>query len=284
MDIRDFDRPWEIRSVRSGGARSTRCGTRAERLAERAAARRSDERLPSTRILEPLIAYVANVRDQEALQSRRDYDAIEHGLPAVKLGNRKGRGGAYGDAVPREELLAERESLRSGRRRVQAARGSRPARPASRGSCTRVVARYQETKSRRGEVDFLDLLIRTRNLLRDQAGRPPGAATPPHPPVRRRVPGHGPAAGGDPPAPRRPTIPDAERLASAFAPVPGKLFVVADPKQSISTASGRADVALYQRVKKQLLASGATPGLPDRELPLGAGAPVPGERDDVSSR
>src|SRR4030095_2390135 len=38
-------------------------------------------------------------------------------------------------------------------------------------------------------------------------------------------------------------------------PVPGKLFVVGDPKQSIYRFR-RADVALYQQVKQQVVASG----------------------------
>src|SRR6185369_16433660 len=39
-------------------------------------------------------------------------------------------------------------------------------------------------------------------------------------------------------------------------PVPGKLFIVGDPKQSIYSFR-RADVALYQRVKEQLIKAGA---------------------------
>ena len=38
-------------------------------------------------------------------------------------------------------------------------------------------------------------------------------------------------------------------------PVPGKLFIVGDPKQSIYRFR-RADVALYQEVKRQVIASG----------------------------
>src|SRR6185295_7453982 len=38
-------------------------------------------------------------------------------------------------------------------------------------------------------------------------------------------------------------------------PIPGKLFIVGDPKQSIYRFR-RADVALYQEVKRQVIASG----------------------------
>ena len=39
------------------------------------------------------------------------------------------------------------------------------------------------------------------------------------------------------------------------SPVPGKLFIVGDPKQSIYRFR-RADVALYEAVKRQVIASG----------------------------
>src|SRR4029079_12852645 len=42
----------------------------------------------------------------------------------------------------------------------------------------------------------------------------------------------------------------------AVQPVPGKLFLVGDPKQSIYRFR-RADVALYEEVKERLLGSGA---------------------------
>ena len=112
-----------------------------------------------------------------------------------------------------------------------------------------MVAAYEEQKSRRGVLDFLDLLLRARDLLRDDAA------------VRQAL-------------QRRFThifvdeFQDTDPLQAeillllaaddpwandeaAARPVPGKLFVVGDPKQSIYRFR-RADVALYERIKQRV--------------------------------
>ncbi len=55
---------------------------------------------------------------------------------------------------------------------------------------------------------------------------------------------------------------------AASSPAPGKLFVVGDPKQSIYRFR-RADIAIYDEVKRELLADGLRRD--HSELPLGAG-------------
>jgi ATP-dependent exoDNAse (exonuclease V) beta subunit len=116
------------------------------------------------------------------------------------------------------------------------------------------VERYETLKARAGAVDFLDLLLRTRDLVRDRGD------------VRAEL-------------WRRLThlfvdeFQDTDPLqaeillllASAdpattrwreVTPAPGKLFIVGDPKQSIYRFR-RADVSVYQEVKALLEARGA---------------------------
>lgn len=117
-----------------------------------------------------------------------------------------------------------------------------------------IVDAYETEKARRGVLDFVDLLLLTRNLLRD------------HRSVRESLQERFKRVfvdefqdtdplqseivlllGSDDPA-----------LSDPFAtrPVPGKLFVVGDPKQSIYRFR-RADILLYERVKQHLISHGA---------------------------
>ncbi len=60
-----------------------------------------------------------------------------------------------------------------------------------------VVARYESHKKARGVLDFLDLLLKTRDALRGSEAVEAPLRRPLPLPDRRRVPGHGPAPGGD---------------------------------------------------------------------------------------
>ncbi len=116
------------------------------------------------------------------------------------------------------------------------------------------LAAYEELKTRGGRLDFLDLLIKARNLIHDNA------------PVRSELQKRFTHYFVDEFQDTDPIQAELLLLLSAdkpdetnwlnVSPLPGKLFVVGDPKQSIYRFR-RADVAIYQQVKQMLLSHGA---------------------------
>ncbi len=117
-----------------------------------------------------------------------------------------------------------------------------------------LVADYESAKAKAGLLDFDDLLLRTRGLLREHAE------------VRRELAGRfrhivvDEYQDTDPMQTEIVLLLTAEEPADAdwreAVPVPGRLALVGDPKQSIYRFR-RADVAHYLRVKERLLANGA---------------------------
>jgi ATP-dependent helicase/nuclease subunit A len=116
-----------------------------------------------------------------------------------------------------------------------------------------LIDRYEAIKQRRGGVDFLDLLIRARDLVRDDAG------------VRAHLQQRFTHLFIDE---FQDTDPVQAELLLLLAcedpreadwrkarPAPGKLFAVGDPKQSIYKFR-RADVSLYREVARHLQDSG----------------------------
>src|SRR5262249_2726003 len=117
-----------------------------------------------------------------------------------------------------------------------------------------LVEDYERLKGRAGCLDFVDLLLRARDLVRDDVGVRQGLQArwthlfvdefqDPDPLQAELLLL---LAAGDPD----------ERDWRRVRPVPGKLFLVGDPKQSIYRFR-RADVALYESVKSQLVDAGA---------------------------
>ena len=117
-----------------------------------------------------------------------------------------------------------------------------------------VVRTYEELKARAGKLDFLDLLVLTRDLLRSDESVRVGLQTrfthllvdefqdtdPLQADMLLLL------AADDP----KESDPDRVKV------IPGKLFVVGDPKQSIYRFR-RAEVSLYETIKERLLSEGA---------------------------
>jgi ATP-dependent exoDNAse (exonuclease V) beta subunit len=250
LEVRDFPARWQIRPFE----RESEIDALVERafsLGKQAETAGSDRDYLFLDLSE-LLAFMQDLTGQEQVSGRRDYDALEHRLGSLKLGKRKGRG-PYSDGVSREKLLAERDALASDLASFQK-RARADVSAHLQNELRELVDRYEGLKSKRGRLDFLDLLVRARDLLKGD------------PEVRRELQSSFTHIFVDEFQDTDPL--QAEillLLASAnpdeddwrkIEPVPGKLFLVADPKQSIYRFR-RADVALYQRVRNQLVRAGA---------------------------
>jgi ATP-dependent helicase/nuclease subunit A len=187
------------------------------------------------------------------------YDGWEAGLVDLSrdrtlAGTKHGRGASYREGVPRDRVLTALTALRAG---LDQFRMDADADLAAllQGELRGALDRYQEMKAKAGALDFLDLLLVARNLVRDN----------------RHV------RGGFQQRFKRVFVDEfqdtdplqAEILLLLAAddpgesdwrrarPVPGRLFLVGDPKQSIYRFR-RADVAIYRDVGKRLQECGAT--------------------------
>jgi ATP-dependent helicase/nuclease subunit A len=192
----------------------------------------------------------------------RDYDGIEAelvGLPGRRGGKEKfgeprtGRAAAYGPELTRAAVQAAHATL------VVALKTFAVAADADLAAClhrelTGVLERYQEAKRSRGRIDYLDLLLRARDLVRDR------------PAVRvdfaRRFTHFFVDEFQDTDLLQAELLlllisqDPAERDWRRVVPGAGRLFVVGDPKQAIYRFR-RADLAVYQEVRELLIRRGA---------------------------
>jgi ATP-dependent exoDNAse (exonuclease V) beta subunit len=250
LELRDFPTRWQVRPFDRDGEIDDLVA-RALALAKKAELA-TNPRDYLFMDFADLIAFAQDLNGQEQVSGKRDYDALEHRLPSLKLKGRKGRG-AYGPGIAREDLIEERDSLKEALTDFdQKARADLVAHLQN--ELSELMTRYDALKEKRGRLDFLDLLSRARDLVKGDAE------------IRRELQASFRHIFVDEFQDTDPLQAEILLLLAAdeagesdwrrIRPVPGKLFVVADPKQSIYRFR-RADVALYQQVKKQLVRAGA---------------------------
>ena len=207
------------------------------------------------RSLLDLARHVDEVRRAERVRPR-DYDVLEAKLTDWVKGRhweRKGWARARDSEYPQEELRRRRDALRVRLRAFVAESGADLA-PRLRDELWPVVEDYEKAKEAAGCLDFEDLLLRARDLVRGHAG------------VRREMQERFTHYFVDEFQDTDPLQVEILLLLAADDPkvtewhraraVPGKLFIVGDPKQSIYRFR-RADVTLYRQVQEQLLRHGA---------------------------
>jgi ATP-dependent exoDNAse (exonuclease V) beta subunit len=188
-----------------------------------------------------------------------DYDGWEARLVDLSRDRhfsrvRHGRGPGYKSGVPRQRVIEAYDALRAALDRFRldadadlAARLQAELRGA--------IDAYEALKARTGALDFLDLLLKARDLVRGNAS------------VRRGFQRRFTHIFVDEFQDTDPLQAEILLLLAAadpeatdwrgVLPVPGRLFIVGDPKQSIYRFR-RADVAIYREVCARLVAAGAT--------------------------
>jgi len=225
------------------------------RLIAEAAAQctRSNDNL--VRSLRPAQALITWINRSEAATRSRDYDTLESLLIKLfrdlKKNPQKGSG-SFAEGIPREQVVGAREKLLENLGNFQIAADADLA-STLRAEMWDLVERYDALKQRAGKLDFVDLLIRARDLVRNNSD------------VRRYLQNRFShifvdefqdtdplqaeilllLASGDP----------AQSEWMSATPKPGKLFVVGDPKQSIYKFR-RADVVLYREIRDHLRTQG----------------------------
>jgi ATP-dependent exoDNAse (exonuclease V) beta subunit len=188
-----------------------------------------------------------------------DLDGWESGLVDLSRDRilatlKPGRGSSYRDGVPRDRVVAALADLRG---RLD---GFRMAADADLAALLQMelrgpLERYAQMKAAAGALDFLDLLLTARNLVRDNRQ------------VRESFQGRFTRIFVDEFQDTDPLQAEILLLLAAddpgetdwrtARPVAGRLFLVGDPKQSIYRFR-RADVAIYRDVYRRLEAGGAT--------------------------
>ena len=205
----------------------------------------------------PLRRLSEDVRTRERV-APRDHDGLEAALIDL-LGERtfksphRGHPRNYRGGVTRDEILAAHAELLAALEGFAREADADLAALIQQG-LLEAVDRYEDLKTRAASLDFVDLLLRARDLVRDR--------TEVRADLQRRL-THIFVDEFQDTDPLQAEIvlllaasdPAIGRWQDA-TPAPGKLFIVGDPKQSIYRFR-RADVGIYQGVKELLVARGA---------------------------
>ena len=215
-------------------------------------ARRSTDNLVES--LKPINEFRARTF-QYLNQEHPDYDTIEALLVRlsreIARDKRKGSG-SYSDGITREQALQVREDLKAALQDF-ARRADADLAAILHEEMQGLVNGYDKLKQRGGKLDFLDLLLLVRNLVRDDRS------------VRVYLQKRYTHLFVDEFQDTDPLQAETLLLLAAddpiqddwhqVTPIPGKLFLVGDPKQSIYKFR-RADVGLYQSIVQSLTERG----------------------------
>ena len=207
---------------------------------------------------EPARRLAGEVQLSEQVRAR-DYDGLEAQLVTLdwrdfmkpRIGGR--RTAPFGKGVTRQQVLDTHQALTA---RIVEFHCDADADLAARlhEELSTVIAAYEAAKARVGALDFLDLLVRARDVVRDRRD------------VRAAFQQRFTHLFVDEFQDTDPLQAEILLLLAAddpevtdwraVRPAPGKLFVVGDPKQSIYRFR-RADVGIYEAVREQLRRHGA---------------------------
>jgi ATP-dependent helicase/nuclease subunit A len=212
---------------------------------------------PLARAMAEFQAFVDALDARERVQAR-DYDALEVELGEFLRSKDRtfraiGYGRLYGESLDRNAVLAERDEVKQSLSRFVALAEADLA-AHLRQELMGVVHERERLKRGLGALDFVDLLSRTRDLLKDNYS------------VREQLQRRFSHLFIDEFQDTDPLQAEILMLLASESPEaadyrslrtrPGKLFVVGDPKQAIYRFR-RADVTLYERVKAELVSQGA---------------------------
>ncbi|MDA8018355.1 MAG: UvrD-helicase domain-containing protein [Thermoanaerobaculia bacterium] len=259
VDWRDFDAPWRREPFDREDVLGRLVDTVESFQALRIRGASKDPLFQATAQVGHVVMWI---RRSEDASGTRDFDELEALLVDLlrdlrrKASWNQGRTQQYAPDLPRNEVREARDRLLGELEDFDRQAGAELA-SLLRDELRGVLDLYEDLKHRAGRLDFLDLLVRCRDLLRQRAD------------VRRDLQGRFSHIFVDEFQDTDPLQTEILLLLSAaepqdasndedwtsLRPEPGKLLLVGDPKQSIYRFR-RADVLLYQELKQNLTREG----------------------------